>query len=126
MHVVEIWICLFLSLASNSLCQRIECDWAVEWLCGDQCLGDNHLCLCGNETINLPDATEYSCCNQGTCSKEINGNVKCNGLRQNWREPCNGECKQGAEWGHTTISCQDKKQCVNVVTLCRGVPICQE
>ena len=126
MHILEIWICVFLTLASNSLCQRIECDWAVEWLCGDQCLSEYKSCLCGNDTITLADATKYICCNQGTCTKEMDGNVKCHGLRQNWREPCNKECKQYAQEGYTTLSCQDKKQCVKSVSLCRGVPACQE
>ena len=126
MHVLEIWIFVFLTLASNSLCQRIECNWAVEWLCGDQCLGTYNSCLCGNVTIVLTDAPNYNCCNQGTCSKEMDGNVKCHGLKQEWRIPCNGSCKQYANYGLTTIACADLKRCVKVITLCRGVPICHE
>ena len=56
MHVLEIWIVLFLTLVSNSLCQRIECDWAAEWLCGDKCIGEHNSCLCGNDTITSDDA----------------------------------------------------------------------
>ena len=126
MHVVDIWICVFLSLASNSLCQIIECDWTTEWLCGDQCLGQYNSCVCGNETIILANASTYNCCNQGTCSKEMDGNVNCHGSKQTWRFPCNGECKQFAYAGYTTISCADKQQCVKSASLCRGVPVCHE
>ena len=126
MHVVEIWIFVFLTLASNSLCQRIECNWAAQWLCGDQCLGQYNSCLCGNETITYNDAYDYNCCNQGTCSKEVDGNVKCQGLRQDWRVPCNGECKQYAVLGYTTIACNDQQQCVKSISLCQGVPVCHE
>ena len=127
MHILEIWICVFLSLASNSLCQRIECDWAADWLCGDQCLGQDKLCMCGNETITLAtDAINYNCCYQGTCLKETNGTVKCHGLKQEWRAPCNGICKQESFTGYSTISCNDQEQCVKPITMCLGVPICYE
>ena len=123
MHILEIWIFLFLTLASNSLCQRIECDWAAEWLCGDKCIGQHNSCLCGNDTITSAD---YNCCHQGTCFKEMDGNVTCHGLKQSWRFPCNGICSQVAGWGYTTISCADQTQCVKSVSLCKGSPICRE
>ena len=129
MHLLDICVFLFLTLPSNSLSQeRIECNWAADWLCGDKCLGKYNLCVCGNETITLADVinNNYNCCNEGTCFKEFDGNVKCHGLKQNWRVPCNGACKQHAELGYTTISCQDHTQCAKSVTLCQGVPICQE
>ena len=127
MHVLEIWIFLFLTLASNSLCQRIECDWAAaEWLCGNKCLGQYNLCICGNESITLADTYNYNCCNHGTCYKEMDGNVKCQGLRQDWRVPCNGVCKQYAIHGITTIACADQTQCVKSASLCGGVPVCRE
>ena len=126
MPAVKILICLILALPSNSLCQRIECDWAIEWLCGDKCVGEYNSCLCGNDTITLAESVNYNCCNQGPCFKEMDGNVKCHGLKHNWRVPCNGICKQDAEWGYTTISCADQTQCVKSVSLCRGIPVCQE
>ena len=125
MPAIKIWICLILALPSNSLCQRIECDWVTEWLCGDKCIGEHNICLCGNATLAYPPVN-YNCCNQETCFKEINGNVKCQGLIQNWGIPCNGICKQHAEWGYTTISCADQTQCVRSISLCKGVPICKE
>ena len=127
MPLVKIWIFLCLTLVPNSLCQRSECDWASEWLCGDKCLGQpDHFCLCGNDTITFAESNSYNCCNQETCFKEMNGNVMCSGLKQNWRVPCNGICKQDAYSGFTTTSCRDQKQCVKSINLCRGVPVCQE
>ena len=126
MPAVKILICLIFVLPSNSLCQRIECDWTIEWLCGDKCLGEYNSCLCGNDTITLADSANYNCCNQGTCSEERDGNVKCPGKRQDWKVPCNGTCKQHAQWGHTTTLCANQTQCVESVYLCRGVPMCRE
>ena len=126
MHVLEIWIVLFLTLVSNSLCQRIECDWTAEWLCGDKCIGEHNSCLCGHDTITSDDAHIFNCCNQETCLKGMDGNVKCRGLKQTWEFPCNGICIQGAEWGYTTILCADQTQCVKSITLCNGVPLCRE
>ena len=82
--------------------------------------------MCGNETITLPNAFNCNCCNQGTCFKEMNGDVKCQGLKQSSEVPCNGMCKQDANFGETTISCKDQKECVKTVQLCKGVPICRE
>ena len=127
MHAANIWIFPFLTFASNSLCKRIECHWHSDYLCGDKCLGQDNLCLCGNETITAADASlNYICCNDDTCFKEFDGNVRCHGLKQDWNLPCNGSCKQYAFYGLTTIACADLKQCVKSISLCRGVPICNE
>ena len=113
-------------MASNSLCQLIECDWAFQWLCGDKCIHEDSVCICGNENFTYNEVNNYNCCNQGTCLKEMDGNVKCQGSKHNWRVPCNGICKQDAEWGYTTLSCADQTQCVKSLTLCRGIPMCRE
>ena len=121
------WIWLLLSFVSKCLGQRIECTWGYEYLCGDKCLGLEHTCLCGNESITLDDTPNYNCCNNGTCFKDLIGNVECHGgVKQNWRVPCNGTCKQYAKYGLTTIPCSDEKQCVRAISLCRGVPLCNE
>ena len=126
MHTVKIWIFLLLTFASNSLCERIECHWGAEYLCGDKCLDYNNLCLCGIETITFADTYDYNCCNEKACFKELDGNVKCYGLKQDWRMPCNGSCRQFANVGLTTIACADLKRCVKATTLCKGVPVCHE
>ena len=127
MHLVHVWIFLFLTLASNSLCQRIECGWEMNWLCGDKCISEDNLCICGNETFTYNATDDYNCCNQGTCFKEMDGNVNCQiGSKQSWKLPCNGTCKQHAQWGHITTLCADQTQCVESVYLCRGVPKCRE
>ena len=127
MHLVHIWIFLFLTLASNGLCQLIECNWAFQWLCGDKCIHEDSVCICGNENFTYNEVNDYNCCNQGPCSNQTDGNVKCpSGLKQNWEDPCNGTCKQHAQWGHTTTLCADQTQCVESVYLCRGVPKCRE
>ena len=64
------WICLLLSFVSKCHGQRIECTWGYEYLCGDKCLGLEHLCLCGNESITYDDTANYNCCNNGTCFKD--------------------------------------------------------
>ena len=126
MMKAEIWTCLFLTLPLSNLCQKIECDWGIEYLCGDQCLGLKSICRCDNETILFDDAYDYNCCNQDPCKKDPEGNVLCNGFKSNWRLPCNGTCKQLSRVGWTSIPCQDGSRCVNVLTLCQGVPVCHE
>ena len=118
-------IALILALASG---ERTECRWSAEYLCGDKCLKVANSCYCGNETIKFDDAQNRSCCNQGECVKDdVIGNVRCpNGSTHNWRTPCNGTCKQYAKYGHSTISCDDKEQCVKELTLYRGYPVCNE
>ena len=127
MQYLLFWVCLLSSFVSKCLGQRIECTWSSEYLCGDKCLGLEHLCLCGNESITYYDTTMYNCCNHGTCFKDLTGNVECHGgVKQNWRDPCDGACRQYARYGYNTIACSDQKQCVNELILCRGVPICNE
>ena len=124
-------ISLSLTLASISLGdERIECRWSAEYLCGDKCTKIANTCYCGNGNITFDDAHDVSCCNQRECVKDdvIDiGNVHCpDGSIQSWREPCNGRCKQYAAYGHSTISCEDQKQCVKELILCRGIPFCNE
>ena len=130
MQIVEIWMFLFLSFASIMLCQKIDCHWGTEYLCGDKCLtmGEyNAACYCGNDTITIIDAENYNCCHEKTCFKDIDGNVRCHdGLKQNWRVPCNGKCRQTGIHGYTTIPCEDHLQCVKAITLCKGVQVCYE
>ena len=128
---ISLIISLSLTLASISLGdERIECRWSAEYLCGDKCTKIANICQCGNDTISFNDAHDVSCCNQRECVKDDVvdiGNVHCpDGVIQRWQEPCNGNCKQYAAYGHSTISCEDQKQCVKELILCRGIPLCNE
>ena len=131
MQKIEIFLIILLSLAiaSRSLGnERIECRWSAEYLCGDKCLKISELCRCGNDIIKFNDAYDFSCCNQGECIRdEYIGNVYCpDGLKQSWEEQCHGRCKQYAKYGHSTMSCEDQRQCVKELILCRGHPLCDE
>ena len=124
-------ILLSLTLASKSLGdERIECRWSKEYLCGDKCTKIANTCYCGNDTISFNDAHYVSCCNQRECLKDDVvdiGNVHCpDGVIKSWKDLCNGNCKQYAAYGHTTISCEDQAQCVKEFILCRGIPLCNE
>ena len=111
----------------NNHCQRIECNWGAEYLCGDKCVLTENLCYCGRDIISFEDLTVHVCCNNGTCFKDMtDGSVRCNGFRQTWRDTCNGECKQTGEYGFTTIPCDDGEQCVEEIVLCKGIPLCSE
>ena len=126
--IVRIFVMLTLFYV-NSQCERIECsNWDVEYLCGDKCVESREKpCFCGKDIILIEDTLKYVCCNNGTCFKDmIDGSVKCNGVKQSWRDPCNGVCKQTAKFGHTTVSFKNGEQCVKEITLCKGVPICTE
>ena len=125
---IKILVIFILSLISNCICQRIECDWSSQYICGDKCLFLQSSCICGNETITALDAFSENliCCNEGTCLDGLSGDVKCNGVVQKCTAPCNGTCKQTPSMGLTTISCKDNEQCVIAVDLCRGVASCNE
>ena len=112
---------------SNSHCERIECNFGTEFLCGDKCVPVKDPCFCGGDIILYEDTLVNVCCNNGTCFKDMgNGSVHCNGVKQTWRDPCNGVCKQYAKYGWTTLPCENGEQCVKVTTICKGVPICNE
>ena len=122
-------ILILLILVSNCICPIFECEWTHEYLCGDKCLGLRNTCTCGNETLGVTDFnySDYTCCNKGTCIfLNLSGDVKCDGVMQNWTVPCNGLCKQTPIFGWPTLPCKDQKQCVRGITLCRGFPNCNE
>ena len=111
----------------KSHCQRIDCDWSYEFLCGDKCVSQTNQCFCGGDIISYDDTLEYVCCNNGTCVKDmIDGSVHCNGVKLTWRDPCNGLCKQEAFYGTATVSCENGRQCVREVSICKGSPRCSE
>lgn len=123
----QFWAGIILALISIILSEKIECQWGAEILCGDKCVSYYNWCLCGNDTMGFTDAPNYLCCHEESCFKELDGNVKCSdGVKQDWRVPCNGMCKQYSYGGYRTIPCKDGKQCVKAITLCKGVPICNE
>ena len=111
----------------NSHCQRIECNWGAEFVCGDKCVLKENPCFCGKDIILYEDTTLHICCNTGTCFKDmLDGNVQCDGFRKRWGDPCNGVCKQTADYGFTTVPCENGEQCVEEVALCKGSPLCTE
>ena len=125
---VKVWIFFILSsVFVGSLCQTIECNWGAEFICGDKCVLNENPCYCGRDIILETDIEVHVCCNNGTCFEDMtDGSVRCNGLRKTWREPCNGACKQTANNGFTTVSCENNEQCVEEIALCRGAPLCAE
>ena len=123
----RIWICLILCLVQITFPQRIECNWGSEFLCGDKCLFYDRFCFCGNETITYADAFLYNCCNHDTCAKDyFDGNVRCDGVVQDWKKLCNGTCSQHGYNGFNTIPCENQQRCNREIQLCRGVPMCSE
>ena len=109
------------------MCQRIECDWKYEDICGDKCIPYERKCSCGNESLTHSETGDFLCCIQGSCFRDFTGNVECqDGKKHDWRTPCNEKCMQIAKNGHTTISCSNQSQCVKAVDLCQGIPRCNE
>ena len=125
--IARIFLMLTL-LFMSSQCQRIECDWSYEFICGDKCVLQENSCFCGRDIILYKDTAFHVCCNTDACFKDmIDGSVHCNnGVKQTWRQPCNGVCKQAANYGLTTVPCENGKQCVEEAALCRGSPLCTE
>ena len=130
MSRLEILFSILLTLGFGCICEKLQCNWGRQYLCGDTCIWyDLHsFCLCGNETLT-PEMVyydHYTCCNQGACHEDWSGNVSCNGMVQHFELPCHGSCKQSPGFGLSTFSCKDQTQCVEELKLCRGVPNCRE
>ena len=124
--IVRIFVILILFFMTSH-CQTIECTWQAEYLCGDKCVQYENPCFCGKDILLYEDSVVNVCCNTGSCFKDIvNGSVHCNGVKQTWIDPCNDVCRQTANHGLTTVSCENGEQCVKEITLCKGVPICTE
>ena len=111
------------------VCSRIECNWSIQFLCGDKCLGNSKTCYCGNENFVFNQTFEYYCCPESntSCAKSRNGDVRCHqGQKLQWNEPCHGSCRQLARFGNTLLPCDDKNQCYQGIDACMGTPQCTE
>ena len=123
---MKIFLVLLTSL-TFVVCLRIECDWAREFLCGDKCLRNNKICYCGNDTLPFNQAWDNYCCQEPNTSCETrNEDVLCQGQKLRWNKPCYGICTQDAQNGDTLLPCDDKKQCYQGSSACRGKPLCAE
>ena len=108
-------------------CKHIECDWARQYICGDQCIGNHNTCHCGWDTLPSNKTLDYYCCNQNPCIQQSNGDVECQGGQlQEWWQLCYGYCKQNSRYGYNMIPCEDKSECYKGIYSCRGNPLCQE
>ena len=120
---------LIANLILISVCQRSHknCVWTFEWLCGDMCLGTQHLCTCGNETVGFPSMHDFVCCHTQPCRKDFDGNVQCNdGKKQRTDQKCNNECLQSSDFGFINFPCNSNDECYRGIDSCQGVPECEE
>ena len=120
---------VILLLLHLSNCEKINCNWQSEYLCGDKCLKTNADCICGNETFAYWDTYYFNCCNNDgpTCFKHYNGDVSCrNGAKVSWREKCGGTCIETSDEGIPTLPCDDQIECYSTTYACNGAPLCKE
>ena len=109
------------------VCSRIECDWGIEFLCGDKCLGNNKICYCGNDSLPFNQTYNNYCCQEpNTSCRNWNGDIYCQGQKLWWNQQCHGSCTQKARWGHTMLPCADQKECYTGIFACIGKPQCAE
>ena len=110
----------------------IQCDWNLEFLCGDKCVNfeKNGICYCGDDILdhnNLTDISNNVCCNDGPCKKGRKEDVYCLGTKQEVWLPCHGDqCYQTASWGYNNYLCQDQKYCFLRINSCQGKAQCQD
>ena len=120
----------FLSL--TKCLAMIQCDWNLEFLCGDKCVNfeKNGICYCGDDILdhnNLTDISNNVCCNDGPCKKGRKEDVYCLGTKQEVWLPCHGDqCYQTASWGYNNYLCQDQKYCFLRINSCQGKAQCQD
>ena len=123
------WLLILIWISKTWGHKNIECHWGKEYLCGDKCLPttSKSKCQCGNDSIPLADASTYNCCHINSCFQDIDKNVYCHdGFKQSWRVPCHGLCQQSALYGWKTWSCASQDQCIKIIAMCRGMPLCHE
>ena len=131
LSIAKMKICFaLLTLLTFVACQRIECDFNRQFLCGDQCLSNGLPCHCGNDTLTLKDSWNYYCCHQpNTChvsNKTYWGDIQCQGQKKWWNKLCDGSCRQNAKYGYTMLPCKDQSVCYMGISACRGKPKCKE
>ena len=125
---MKIFVVLLISL-NFVVCSRIECNWGIEFLCGDQCLSNGKTCHCGNDNFRLNQALSYYCCQKPntSCAKIWwNGDIECQGQVLSRNKPCHGSCRQNAAIGCTMLPCDDQNECYLGIFACRGTPQCTE
>ena len=123
---MKIFVVLLISL-NFVVCSRIECDWATQFLCGDQCLSIGKTCHCGNYNFAYKHALSYYCCQKPNTSCKIwNGDIACQGQVLSLNKPCNGSCRQDAQVGYTMLPCDDQNECYLGIIACGGKPQCKE
>ena len=107
---------------------RIECNWASQFLCGDECLGLQNTCRCGKYKFGLKYANSYYCCQEPntSCRRAWNGDIQCQGEALWWNKPCNGTCIQNARYGYTMLPCADQEECYLGIEACQGTPKCTD
>ena len=131
LSIAKMKICFaLLTLLTFVACQRIDCQWSRQFLCGDQCLANNLPCHCGNDTLTFKDSWNNYCCHQpNTChvsNKTEEGDIQCQGVIKRWNQLCDGSCRQNAQRGYTMLPCKDQSQCYLGIRACRGKPQCKE
>ena len=129
LSIAKMKICfVLLTLLTFVACQRIECQWHWQYLCGDLCLSNLKTCHCGSDTFTFKDSSDYYCCHQpNTCQEDWwTGKFQCQGQKKWWNESCDGSCGQNAQRGYTMLPCKDQSQCYIGIFACRGKPQCKE
>ena len=111
-------------------CLLLQCDWNLEFICGDQCVNIEHnICHCGNDILdymNISDIASNICCNERSCSRDSQGNIHCPGIKQDGALPCGNQCHQTAAWGYQSYLCQDQSQCYQRIHSCQGKAQCDD
>ena len=107
---------------------RIDCNWDIEFLCGDKCVRNGRYCACGKKYFDWKLANSFYCCKEPntSCKKTRNGHIQCQGQVLRGNKPCHGSCRQYASYGLTLLPCADQKECYLGTHACRGKPQCTE
>ena len=119
-------ISLLLVLKVTSQNERLHCDWATQFLCGDQCVAiKGGKCFCGRNELSITEAFESFCCNEQSCRGD-NSSVFCpDGRVQSTYSHCHQTCRQTAVYGMDTFSCHNQR-CYLGTFACRGRQNCPD
>ena len=101
-----------------------------EYICGDECVSQGKLCICGSQLFPYGAGRQFVCCNTIPCLV-LPGGVWCTeGSIQRALDTCKignvSSCKQVPNYGYTTLPCDDQTHCYPKFYSCQGVALCSE
>ena len=113
-----------------------ECDLSIgQYKCGNLCMDEYDVCLCGNVELSGGVYKNYCCVNPGEqCFREEGGNVASCPTGQTLKidQPCHQKCygdyntSESFSYFSSQYTCDGETECLSVSSMCQGLSWCGE